>query len=691
MQALDTLFSARSIAVIGASRHREKVGYQVLRNLQSATEVEPRPKKLYPINPTAQSILGLPVHPSITAIKDPIDVVVIVTPASTVIDLVEEIIERNRPLAKKDRVKAVIIITAGFAETSKEGRNVQHAIATKLTLAGIRVLGPNTLGAINPIKFFNASFAQRNIGAGNLAVISQSGAMLTALFDALTARQVGVSFAVSLGNKADLSENDCIEYAFNDPHTHVVAMYLESFAHLPLFFEKVSKLSKKKPVLLLKGGTSQRGQKASASHTAALATNQVLLGAGAQQMGFVLVDNMEELINLSFFLAQHHKTIESTVVITNAGGPAVNTIDELSNRGVKLAKWSEKSEHDFDDLLPRLPIHNPLDLLGDASPEHFQKAISVAQRDLNIDSMVVIVTPQAVTDIPGIVNQIIELKGKKPILVSLMGGDHLEKYRQQLREHHILCAAFPNDLVDVLKFAQQISQYHFKSETFIQSDVHTPPVQPYLKVENWGIPHPMPSLKEVFALLEHAKFTLPKYNLITQHNLSELKTLQYPLFVKTANLSLIHKKKIGAVYGVVHNAEEGHQAYEAMQKFGNEVLFQELIEIQHELLLGINNDPQFGLYLTVGLGGSYTNILADRAYAFLPANKSYLEKMWRSTKAFVALKELPQISEMIPDAMFELQRIVMQNPWIQSIEINPLAITPKGPVAADIKITPMHI
>lgn len=676
MLRLRSFFSASSIAVIGASNNRVKVGHQILRNLLRENMNHHEPKKLFPVNPSSSSILGLPAFPSITAITTPVELVIIVTPMPTVKSLVDEITERNTRFSVRDRVKSVIIISAGFAETSEAGGQLQTEISLKLQAAGIHLLGPNTLGIIHPSSHLNASFAQSDIPEGNLGIISQSGAMLTAIFHALKDRQAGVSFAISLGNKAGVNENDCLEYALHDHQTRAVIMYLESFSDLPQFFELCSQLRLQKPVLLLKGGTSSRGQTASASHTAALATNQVLLEAASQQMGFTLVKTIEELMNVSFFLAQHRQLPENVMVITNAGGPAVTTIDALSAAQVPLASWSKASHAEFDDLLPGFKPSNPLDLLGDASPERFRAAIQIARTDAQVDSMLVIVTPQAVTDLEGTVQTLIDQRGRKPLFVALMGGDHLEKLRHKLRENQIVCSAFPNDLVESLHVLHQLSRQKYGNETFMGSAIHAKSVS-QLKP---------PNLREAFQLLASHGFQLPKYSIINQADFARWPQLTYPLFAKTANLSLLHKKELGAVYGVVNTPEEARLAYQTLQKFGNDVLFQEVIIAQHELLLGIENDPQFGLYLSIGLGGSYTNILADRVYIFLPATKKKLISLWQMTKAYQALKNDRAICDLVVDQMVNLQKLIMKNPWIRSVEINPLAIGNGQVLAADVKL-----
>jgi acetyltransferase len=467
-------------------------------------------------------------------------------------------------------------------------------------------------------------------------------------------------------------------------------MYLESFTNLPEFFAIVSQLTKEKPVFILKGGTSQQGHQASVSHTAALATNQVLLQAAAAQFGFVLVDTIEQLLSITSFLAQYHHLPENTLIMTNAGGPAVNTTDLLAATSVALAEWSATAKKDLTRLLPQIPAHNPLDLLGDAQADRFEVALTIAQRDPQIDSLIIILTQQAVTDLKAITHVLIKHRGKKVIFAALVGGSELEPYRRELQAAGLLTVEYPNEAVEqlgILALAKTRQYDHQSYQVLKKANRRTRQLQPFTQSHELDLPTPQPSLAETFFLLRENGFKLPEYTLITQRNLGDLKKLQYPLFAKTANLSLLHKKDEGGVYGVVHDRAEAEQAYQALQKVGNEVLFQELIDLDHELLLGAQLDPQFGWYLSVGMGGSYTNLLADRSFIFLPATSTALGQSWRQTKAFKAIRqEFPTALHQINQLLTNTQNLLLENPWVKSLEINPLVVNKKGVWAVDVKI-----
>lgn len=664
---LSSFFHPSSIAVIGASRDSKKVGHQILKNL-----LEYKDGEVYPVNPTAHSILGLTTYPNLAEIPKKVELAIIAVPLPFVEQVIDDCVNK--------KVEAVVIITAGFAEMSTEGKALQEKIETKLKENNIDLLGPNSLGFLSPYHSLNASFANQKIVPGSLALISQSGAMLTALFTEMESNKVGCSFAFSLGNKAGISENEALEFASQDSHTKVIGLYLESFVDLPKFFQLASVVSKEKPVILLKGGRSKTGQAASVSHTAALATNDVLLKEAATQFGFVMVDTVEEFIETIFFLEKFKTLPENTMIITNAGGPGVNTVDVSEYKNLTLAQWSETSAENLKHELPNSHITNPLDVIGDANAERFSLAIRQAQRDQQIDSIVVIITQQSVTNIPEVVEMLMELKGKKPICVALIGGEKFNHYRKMLNSSGIFCTEYPNAIIEVLSIAKRAAEAKYISEKFVP--FKTPKQANFQK--NYAN-----DLHATFQLLGEYGFKLPIYSIINDEK--NLERVKVPVYAKTANLALAHKKDVGAIYGIAKTPEDVQASYQKLKKFGESVLYQSIIEADLELLLGVNRDPQFGPYLAIGLGGSWTNVLSDRSYTFLPTSKKILKIKLQQTKAYDALDKLStkftqNIIGKIVELMAQLQKLMHDHPEIQELEINPLMINKKGVWAADVKI-----
>lgn len=666
---LDSFFSPNSVAVIGASREPAKVGHQILKNLLGYKK-----GKVFPVNPLARSILSTPVFQSLSSIPGEVELAIIAIPAPVVHSVIDECIEK--------KVKAVVIITAGFAEMSKQGKKAQEEIVEKLRSHDIQLLGPNSLGFLFPRNNLNASFADQKIEAGSIALISQSGAMLTALFTEMESNHVGCSVAISLGNKAGISEVEILEWAGKDSDTKTIGLYLESFTDLPKFFALSSQISKQKPIIVLKGGRSKRGQSASVSHTAALATNDELLKAAAQQAGFVMVDTVEEFMQTVFFLEQYKTQPENTMIITNAGGPGVNTVDVGEMKKLGLAKWANSSIERIQEEYPQIHVANPLDVIGDATAERFEFAIAQAQRDQNIDSILVIITQQAVTNIPQIIKMLLNIKGKKPVCVALIGGERFAKERQKLNDAGIFTTEYPNEVVDVFAIVQRTAQAKYISEKFEPAPIK-------IDTSEHATTMYSTSIDLTFQLLGKYGLKTPIYSVITYQDFTQ--NVHLPSYAKTANLSLAHKKDIGAVYGIVNTREDVKKSYAQLKKFGNAVLYQEIIQADLELLMGANRDPQFGLYLAIGLGGSWTNVLSDRAYAFLPTSRKVLRKKLQQTKAFEALQKLSKeydqdvLGEVLT-TMSSLQKLMREHPEIQELEINPLMINKKGIWVADVKV-----
>lgn len=680
---LTSLLSPRSVAVVGVSLDPDKVGHQVFVNLLSFKG------DLFAVNPKHTKILGKPCFPSVSALPSNVDLVVIVTPHFTVEGIIDECITKD--------VKAVIIITAGFAENGKSGREIQDRIATKLKEHNILLLGPNTLGAIHPKAKLNASFAPALIADGHIALISQSGAMLTTIFAEFESRGVGCSFALSLGNKAGISEIEALEYALHDPSTHCIALYLESLLDARSFMTACKKVSKTKPIIFLKGGTTDAGQQASLSHTAALATNSVLLKEASYQMGYVLVETIEQFFETTFFvdklMTSKKEFPENIMILTNAGGPGVNAIDLASKWGLIDATWSKESIATFAREMPRVTPHNPTDLIGDANVEETRLGLEIAMEDDNIQSVLLIITPQAVTDIPGITQMLIKLKKTKPLVVALMGGEKEHPYVVKLREADISAVEYANEGIEMFAWVNQIRHAQFidRSDALMkQLESVLVGSEPAKIVERRRFSLHEGSLEETYIMLENYGFSLPRCAIATSPaDVDAMKELDpervFPLIAKTANLHLKHKAVVGGVIKDVNTVEEAHKAYTHLKKFGERVLFQEVITDAAEIIVGGKRDSAFGTFVAVGMGGSLTNILADRSYIFLPASQREIRAALHRTKMFESLNNDQRSLCLL--ALERFARIFNEHPEIAELEINPLMITKDTAYVADVKVT----
>ncbi|HSW89272.1 MAG TPA: CoA-binding protein [Patescibacteria group bacterium] len=681
MSALNPLLKPKSIAVVGVSMEPNKVGHQIFVNLQSFDG------PVYPINPKHKRILGREVFPDVLSIPEHIDLVIIVTPAQTVEAICDQCIDK--------KVKAIIIVSAGFAETSKAGREIQDRIASKLAHNNIVLLGPNCLGALNPHHKLNASFAPAIISKGGIALISQSGAILTSIFSSFAGRQVGCSFALSLGNSAGVNVTDALEYALFDPHTKVVGVYVESLPQMREFFALCKQLSNTKPVILLKGGTTTAGQTASLSHTAALATDSSLLHDASYQAGFVYTQTIEQFVETLVFIdtlyTQHESLPNNLMILTNAGGPGVNSVDFASQNNVPLAAWSKASTERFGRLLPRVHPNNPTDLIGDASVADFEAALAIADEADEVGSILLIITEQAVTDVPGLTKLLVERakkKKNKPLIVALMGGESLHKYRKILREEKITVVEYANEGVEIFAYTEhaRLAQFVDRSAQILSKLEKKLPSVP---ISRLAFPLQNLNIAGVLTLLENYGFTLPRTAIVTDElQLQELEKLRpenvFPLIAKTGNLGLKHKAAVGALVKDISNIEETKKAYQDLQKFGNQLVLQETIENAQEVILGGKRNNTYGTFIAIGSGGSLTNIIADRAYIFLPASQREIRKAFARTKIISELSNEQQ--QLVLLAIEHLIKLFNEHQEIAELEINPLMVTADTAYAADVKV-----
>jgi len=670
-------FSPKSIAVVGASRSPEKVGYQILKNCIDGGYKG----KIYPINPNADSILKLKCYKTLSHVKKPIDVAIIVTPAPMVATIIAE--------CAQNHIDNAIIISAGFAESGVKGSLLQQELKITLKKYPVNVLGPNCLGTLSPINHLNATFGPKLPQPGHIMLVSQSGALVTGIIDWANKMDIGLSHAVTFGNRVGVGEIEALEYAANDKDTTAILVYLESFQNARSFFSACSKVTPKKPVIFLKGGQSLAGQTASASHTAALASDYVLAKAFAKQTGVIITDTIQEWLNLAAAFT-HVPAAKSTdlTILTNAGGPGVLSTDEAVNLQLELPEMTQKTKEKIVRVLPRLNPHNPLDILGDATPENFATALSVINHDPTVHNLLTIVTPQTTTKPLETAEAIAGGRSNRiPNYVVMIGGDKMAPARRLLSSHHILNFDFPTQALQIIaaKAAYEttkssINVYPAKKSAFIKDTVKDKLTKHLIETVN---------LEHAFELLNAYGFQLPKSAII--NTASEVgKALQYvdrPAVAKTAGLAIAHKASVGGVILNIMTGIEARLAFHRLQTLYPEVLFQQTIKGEFELIIGAKRDSQLGPFITVGLGGTLTNTLEDRAYAFLPATKTYLTQVFAETKAGKALHKKGIPFAPVIDAMERLGTILLDFDFIEELEINPAIVSKKRLYAADIKIT----
>ena len=649
----------KTIAIVGASRDETKVGHRLVVNAKNGHGVE-----VIPINPQASEIAGLRAYPSLREVKKFIDIVIIAVPVSVVEKVITEC-ELIKP-------SAVVLITSGFAELGVEGARLQTVIAERLRHAGITLLGPNSMGYVYTPAQLNCSFGPANVSAGNIAIVSQSGALLSAAFQAFESANEGVSLAVSLGNKAGICEHDFISLLGDDPYTSVILLYLESITDPSRFFAECSIVAQKKPIFLLQGGTTSEGMKASASHTAALATSTSLLVSAQRQAGFVIVETLEELLRTGIAASRLRTLPQNTAVVTNAGGPSVVFVDELTRRHVPLARYSPRSLEMFHDRLPHVHPANPLDLLGDARPQDFGTATSILLADTNVDSISIIVTEQAVTDVKNIADAIASPPRHKGVFVSFPAGESMSAQRKALRAKGIFTSEYPNQIAGSLGALVHASQ--------IQRTIR--PFQPLSKTISGTFPYPQ-VYEDFLSILSSENFHMPKQVIVNSAlNLSELESLQYPLIAKTTAMDIKHKANVGAVIAQIPNAEASSHAYASLEVWKAPVVFQEYARGM-EMIVGCVKDERFGWYIAFGMGGSFTNVLADRAYVFLPANRTEFRDALLLTK--IGQSFTPPVREVALNFLEKVSELAGLMKDVREFEFNPVFVTDAGCTIADMK------
>jgi acetyltransferase len=691
------LFKPRSVVVVGASREPGKVGHAVLRNIiESGFKGE-----VYPVNPRADKILGLNTYKSVLEVPGDVDLAVIVIPAQAVLDVMEE--------CGRKGVKYAVVISAGFKEIGGEGIEREGKLIEIARKYGVRVVGPNCLGIIDLHTPLNASFASIPETKGGIAFISQSGALLSAILDWAPKAGIGFSKIVSLGNKADLNEVDFLTYLGEDPETKVILLYLESIADGRRFIEVGSTVTRKKPVILLKGGITEAGAKAALSHTGSMAGGITALKAALRKAGIIQVSSVSELFDMAIaFNSQPIPTGSRVGIVTNAGGAGVVISDLLVSRGLKLAEPSRYTVDYLRSVLPPVAsVYNPVDVIGDAKADRYGVAIEALLRDPNIDSLLVILTPQVVTEPEETAKVIVELSRRypsKPILAIFMGGGKVEKATRILIENNIPVYDMPERAVTAVL---GLSNYRELRELLTKA-------LEYVEVFDVDKEKALEIIEEVRrqgrrVLLEHeAKEIVRSYGIpvvptklaVSEDRAVEIaRKLGYPVVVKISSPDIIHKSDIG---GVITNLKSDDEVAEAFRTvisnarryvptasiYGATV--QKMVPKGREVIIGATKDPVFGHLIMFGLGGIYIELFKDVSFRLAPLSIYEAKEMITETKAYTLLRgfrgEPPADINSIVNILLRVSKLVTDIPQIVEIDINPLFVYEIGAIAVDARI-----
>ncbi|MBI5047704.1 MAG: acetate--CoA ligase family protein [Deltaproteobacteria bacterium] len=709
---LDSFFKPKSVAVIGASREEGKTGHSILANLINNKLVPAGPPsngsiggskrgfpgQIFPVNPKASELLGLKTFPSLEKIDDTIDLAVIVIPPKFIPPALDDCAKKN--------IKAAIIISAGFKETGAEGARLEKEVALKAKELGIRLLGPNCLGLIDTNSNLNASFAKGMPPQGKIAFFSQSGALCTAILDWAIGSNVGFSKFISLGNKADLSEIDLLEYLANDDETSVILGYLEGIENGSIFMGVAKEAVKKKPVVLIKAGGTGAGARAASSHTGTLAGSDKAFHAAFLQTGIIRAMSIEELFDYAILFAEQPLPRGSRLaIITNAGGPGIIAADAVENtKGIELAQFSSDT---LDNLRQKLPptagLFNPVDVIGDAKSDRYKDALDIVLKDNNVDAGLVLLTPQAMTDVD-IIAQVVAQASEncnKTMVTSFMGEVSVRDAIHLLQEHGIPNYPYPERAVrSFARMARYVETLNLPDDKPVAFNIDKGGVASILKkIIDAG---KTTLLDEAKAIIEAYGFKTPQTILAetSDEAVKAAEKLGYPVAMKIASPDIIHKTEVSGVNVGIKDKKEIKNAFlemtsKAKRHMPNAIIFgvhiQKMVKGK-EVILGVSRDRSFGPLIMFGLGGIYVEVMKDVAFRVAPLLRRDVESMLEEVKGFPILKGVrgekkSDINALI-DAILRLSQLVTDFPEIIEMDINPLMVLPEGEgvVAVDVRM-----
>ena len=699
-KSIEFIMNPRSIAVVGATNRPGSIGLAVFRNILSAGFQG----VLYPVNPKAKSVWSVKAYPRLADIPDEVDLAVIIVPAEVVCSILEE--------AGKKQVKGAIVISAGFKEVGGHGVELENCVKEVVGKYDIRLVGPNCLGVINNNEnvCMNASFATKMPKAGNIAFISQSGALCTAVLDYAEGRNIGFSKFVSFGNKADINEVDLLHYLKDDPDTDVILMYLEDIAHGRAFLETAREITWQahKPMLAIKSGRSAEGARAAASHTGSLAGSDNAYDALFYQSGILRVEGVDELFNRALaFAKQPIPKGNRIAIVTNAGGPGIMATDAAIRHNLRMATLSEETKQKLkQELPPTASIQNPVDVIGDATHERYENAIRHVLMDENVDGAIVILTPQAMTDVletAEIVPHV--MKGiNKPVLCSFMGIVDVSRGIQYLEKHGIPNYAFPEAAVRSMAsmaFYAGLLSLDKRQVRRVAADRDTAGV--VIKKKLADKDRYYMSEKEANEILQCYGFPVLKSVLLK--DLSRLDEAAdefvFPVAMKVSSADIVHKFDAGGVRLKIKTKKEARKAFkdiiENTKRFKpsakiDGVIMERMAKRGVEVILGAVRDPKFGPICMFGLGGTFVEAMKDVTFRLAPMWEISAEIMIQTIKAYSILKGVrgtpPCDIDGIKDCILRLSQMVTEQPEIAELDINPLIVYPegKGCVVADSRI-----
>jgi acetyltransferase len=699
-QPLDAIFAPKSVAVVGATETPGSVGRTIVWNLISSSFGG----TIYPVNLKRPSVLGIKAYPDLASVPEAVDLVVIVTPAPTVPGIIKDAVDIG--------VKGAIVISAGFKEIGPEGAELERQIMEHARRGNMRIIGPNCLGVMSPVTGLNATFASTMARRGSVGFISQSGALCTAILDWSLRENVGFSSFVSIGSMLDVDWSDLIYYLGDDPHTQSIVIYMETIGHARAFLSAAREVANTKPIIVIKPGRTEGAAKAAASHTGSLTGSDEVLEVAFRRSGVLRVNGIAELFYMAEVLGkQPRPNGPRLTIVTNAGGPGVLATDALITNGGELAKISPESMEEFNELLPAAwSRNNPVDILGDASPERYGKALEIAAKDPNTDGILVILTPQAMTDPTKTAEVLVPYAQTfgKPIIATWMGGNEVAPGEAILNKASIPAFPYPDTAARMFDYMARYSE-NLRSLYETPMSVNGEDDGPLDREKAAQIISEVRSSGRTILTEYESKQLLACYGIPTvetriaksrEEAVEAADSIGYPVVLKIHSETITHKTDVGGVQLDLADAEAVRNAYDGIkrsvaEKAGAEhflgVTVQPMAKVEgYELILGSSIDPQFGPVLLFGLGGQLVEVFKDRSLALPPLTTTLARRMMERTLIYTALKGVRGRASVDLAALERLivrfSQLVTEQPWIKELDINPLMASTEELIALDARV-----
>ena len=696
---LTPLFAPKSVAVFGASERADSVGQIVFQNmLQSGFQ-----HALYAINPKHPEIQGCKAYQSLAEIKERVELAVIATPPQTVPDIIDD--------CGKHNVKAAVIITAGFSEIGETGKALERKVLANAKRHNIRLIGPNCLGVMRPDIGLNATFNKGSANPGNLAFVSQSGALCTAILDWAKTSNVGFSSVVSMGSSADVDFGEILDYLVIDSKTHSILLYIEGIRNARSFMSSLRAAARIKPVILVKVGRHDAGSKAAMSHTASLAGSDDAFDAAVRRAGVVRVLSVTQLFSAAQALScGFHPSGNRLAIVTNGGGPGVMATDCSADLGLDMAVLSSATIAKLNEVLPVTWSHaNPVDIIGDAQADRYRHAVQACMEDPGVDGVLTILTPQAMTKPLEAAQAVIEVSNRysKPLLACWMGGAQVEESRAAFNEAKKPTFRTPEPAVEIFSF---LSAYYQNQKLLMQmpgslSHHVEPDVEGARMIIEGALQEHRKILSEMESKALLSAFHIPVAQTLVAHTPSEAlliaQQLGYPVAMKINSPEITHKTDAGGIRLNLPNAQAVRGAFhDIIEKVKlnrpdatiNGISIEPMIVKANgrELMVGVSNDPIFGPVITFGAGGTAVEILKDRAVALPPLNTFLVKDLIQGTriaKMLGTFRHMPPINqEALESVLLRVSEMVCELPMLMEMDINPLIVDEHGALAADARV-----